>query len=32
GAWGAKHITKVYGDTFSVLEESVLNDKLKQEL
>ncbi|MCY8523520.1 winged helix-turn-helix transcriptional regulator [Bacillus atrophaeus] len=30
--WGAKHITKVYGDTFSVLEESVLNDKLKQEL
>ncbi|MCY9107113.1 winged helix-turn-helix transcriptional regulator [Bacillus atrophaeus] len=31
-AWGAKHITKVYGDTFSVLEESVLNDKLKQEL
>ncbi|GED02583.1 winged helix-turn-helix transcriptional regulator [Bacillus atrophaeus] len=31
-AWGAKHITKVYGETFSVLEESVLNDKLKQEL
>ncbi|MBD5074904.1 transcriptional regulator, partial [Xanthomonas citri pv. citri] len=24
-------INRVYGDTFSVLEESVLNDKLKQE-
>jgi DNA-binding HxlR family transcriptional regulator len=30
-AWGANHINKVYGDAFSVLEESVLNDKLKQE-
>ncbi|MCY7864038.1 winged helix-turn-helix transcriptional regulator [Bacillus spizizenii] len=30
-AWGASHINRVYGDTFSVLEESVLNDKLKQE-
>lgn len=28
-AWGEKHITKVYGDKFAVLEESVLNDKLK---
>lgn len=28
-AWGERHITKVYGDKFSVLEESVLNDKLK---
>ena len=28
-AWGENHITKVYGDKFSVLEESVLNDKLK---
>lgn len=28
-AWGEKHITKVYGDKFSVLEESVLNEKLK---
>lgn len=27
--WGEKHITKVYGDKFAVLEESVLNDKLK---
>ena len=27
--WGENHITKVYGDKFSVLEESVLNDKLK---
>lgn len=27
--WGAKHITKVYGDKFAVLEDSVLNDKLK---
>lgn len=30
-AWGASHINRVYGDTFSVLEESVLNVKLKQE-
>ncbi|MCY8200750.1 winged helix-turn-helix transcriptional regulator [Bacillus subtilis] len=30
-AWGANHINRVYGDTLSVLEESVLNDKLKQE-
>ena len=28
-AWGETHITKVYGDKFAVLEESVLNDKLK---
>jgi DNA-binding HxlR family transcriptional regulator len=28
-AWGEKHITKVYGDKFAVLEESILNDKLK---
>ncbi|WP_276918122.1 winged helix-turn-helix transcriptional regulator [Aneurinibacillus aneurinilyticus] len=28
-AWGEKHITKVYGDKFAVLEENVLNDKLK---
>ncbi|ANY75848.1 winged helix-turn-helix transcriptional regulator [Paenibacillus ihbetae] len=28
-AWGEKHITKVYGDKFSVLEDSILNDKLK---
>ncbi|MFJ7744486.1 winged helix-turn-helix transcriptional regulator [Peribacillus sp. NPDC097295] len=27
--WGENHITKVYGDKFSVLEESVLNDRLK---
>ncbi|CAH2713895.1 MULTISPECIES: helix-turn-helix domain-containing protein [Neobacillus] len=27
--WGDKHITKVYGDKFSVLEESILNDNLK---
>ncbi|MCL6586297.1 MAG: helix-turn-helix transcriptional regulator [Anoxybacillus sp.] len=26
-AWGEKHITKVYGDKFTVLEESVLNGK-----
>ncbi|AXM88179.1 transcriptional regulator [Anoxybacillus ayderensis] len=26
-AWGEKHITKVYGDKFAVLEESVLNGK-----
>jgi DNA-binding HxlR family transcriptional regulator len=24
-AWGEKHITKVYGDKFSVLEENILN-------
>ncbi|RAR41121.1 helix-turn-helix domain-containing protein [Paenibacillus sp. MDMC362] len=28
-AWGETHITKVYGDKFSVLEDSILNDKLK---
>lgn len=28
-AWGEKHITKVYGDKFAVLEENVLNDQLK---
>ncbi|GKV55075.1 putative HTH-type transcriptional regulator YtcD [Sporosarcina sp. NCCP-2222] len=28
-AWGENHITKVYGDKFAVLEESVLNDTLK---
>ncbi|GIN20566.1 winged helix-turn-helix transcriptional regulator [Siminovitchia fordii] len=28
-AWGEKHITKVYGNKFAVLEENVLNDKLK---
>ncbi|WP_339294218.1 helix-turn-helix domain-containing protein [Paenibacillus sp. FSL W7-1279] len=28
-AWGENHITKVYGDKFSVLEDSILNDKLK---
>ncbi|WP_028401718.1 winged helix-turn-helix transcriptional regulator [Ectobacillus panaciterrae] len=28
-AWGEKHITKVYGDKFAVLEENVLNNKLK---
>jgi DNA-binding HxlR family transcriptional regulator len=28
-AWGENHITKVYGDKFSVLEENVLNDHLK---
>lgn len=27
--WGLVHITKVYGDKFSVLEDSILNDKLK---
>lgn len=27
--WGETHITKVYGDKFSVLEKSVLNDNLK---
>ncbi|WP_078381299.1 winged helix-turn-helix transcriptional regulator [Sutcliffiella halmapala] len=29
-AWGEKHITKVYGDKFAVLEESILNDGLKE--
>ena len=28
-AWGDIHITKVYGDKFTVLEEGILNDKLK---
>ncbi|CAM4236198.1 winged helix-turn-helix transcriptional regulator [Lederbergia lenta] len=28
-SWGENHIVKVYGDKFSVLEDSVLNDKLK---
>lgn len=28
-SWGEKHITKVYGDKFAVLEESVLNDHLR---
>lgn len=28
--WGENHITKVYGDKFSVLEDSILNDKLKE--
>lgn len=28
-ASGEKHITKVYGDKFAVLEKNVLNDKLK---
>lgn len=28
-AWGEKHITKVYGDKFTVLEENVLNEHLK---
>ncbi|MEF2968678.1 helix-turn-helix domain-containing protein [Paenibacillus sp. M1] len=28
-AWGEKHISRVYGDKFAVLEENVLNDKLK---
>ena len=27
--WGENHLTKVYGDKFSVLEDSVLNDQLK---
>jgi DNA-binding HxlR family transcriptional regulator len=27
--WGETHITKVYGDKFSVLEENILNDPLK---
>lgn len=29
-AWGEKHITKVYGDKFSVLEENILNEPLKE--
>ncbi|MCU9613422.1 helix-turn-helix transcriptional regulator [Caldibacillus lycopersici] len=28
-AWGENHITKIYGDKFSVLEENVLNEHLK---
>ncbi|MNI88746.1 putative HTH-type transcriptional regulator YtcD [compost metagenome] len=28
-AWGEQHITKVYGDKFTVLEENVLNEQLK---
>ncbi|MDP4107395.1 MAG: helix-turn-helix domain-containing protein [Bacillota bacterium] len=28
-AWGEKHITRVYGDKFTVLEENVLNNHLK---
>ena len=28
-AWGENHLTKVYGDKFSVLENSVLNEQLK---
>lgn len=28
-AWGETHLTKVYGDKFSVLEEGVLNEHLK---
>jgi len=28
-SWGETHITKVYGDKFSVLEENVLNEHLK---
>jgi DNA-binding HxlR family transcriptional regulator len=27
--WGEKHITRVYGDKFTVLEENVLNNHLK---
>lgn len=27
--WGEHHITKVYGDKFSVLEQSILNDNLE---
>lgn len=27
-AWGEKHITKVYGDKFSVLEDNILNNNL----
>ncbi|MEK3816027.1 winged helix-turn-helix transcriptional regulator [Bacillus sp. FSL K6-1284] len=29
-AWGETHITKVYGDKFAVLEDSVLNEQLKE--
>ncbi|MEK5145808.1 helix-turn-helix domain-containing protein [Psychrobacillus sp. FSL K6-4615] len=28
-SWGEEHITKVYGDKFSVLEDSILNESLK---
>ncbi|NRD76844.1 winged helix-turn-helix transcriptional regulator [Bacillus sp. BRMEA1] len=28
-SWGENHITKVYGDKFSVLEDNILNEKLK---
>lgn len=28
-AWGEQHITKVYGDKFTVLEMNVLNEQLK---
>ncbi|GIP40152.1 putative HTH-type transcriptional regulator YtcD [Paenibacillus sp. J31TS4] len=28
-AWGEKHITRVYGDKFTVLEKNVLNEQLK---
>ncbi|TQR42577.1 winged helix-turn-helix transcriptional regulator [Paenibacillus popilliae] len=28
-AWGENHLTKVYGDKFSVLEDSVLNEQLQ---
>ncbi|WP_102272598.1 winged helix-turn-helix transcriptional regulator [Cytobacillus massiliigabonensis] len=27
--WGETHLTRVYGDKFSVLEDSVLNEQLK---
>lgn len=29
-SWGEKHITKVYGDKFAVLEDSVLNEQLQE--
>ena len=29
-AWGETHITKVYGDKFAVLEDSVLNEQLQE--
>lgn len=29
--WGEKHIAKVYGSTFDMLEEGILNDHLKQD-
>ncbi|WP_150270251.1 winged helix-turn-helix transcriptional regulator [Paenibacillus tepidiphilus] len=29
--WGEKHIAKVYGNTFDMLEEGILNDHLKQD-